>query len=65
VEVEPLEPLQLKGKSQPVIAYRSVQAHGDVRSGSGIEKGRRLQCRKTHRRMAVLLIRPRKGCGRG
>jgi class 3 adenylate cyclase/tetratricopeptide (TPR) repeat protein len=33
VEVEPLEPLQLKGKSQPVIAYRLVQVHGDVKAG--------------------------------
>jgi class 3 adenylate cyclase/tetratricopeptide (TPR) repeat protein len=33
VEAEPLEPLQLRGKSQPVIAYRLVQIHGDARPG--------------------------------
>ena len=33
VEVEPLEPLQLKGKSQQVIAYRLVQVGGDARPG--------------------------------
>jgi class 3 adenylate cyclase/tetratricopeptide (TPR) repeat protein len=33
VDAEPLEPLQLKGKSQPVIAYRLVQVHGDARPG--------------------------------
>jgi tetratricopeptide (TPR) repeat protein len=32
--VEPLEPLQLKGKSQPVIAYRLVQVHGDAKPGA-------------------------------
>src|SRR5690348_17396779 len=33
VEVEPLEPLQLKGKSQRVIAYRLVRVHGDAKPG--------------------------------
>ncbi len=28
VEVEPVEPLTLKGKSQPVAAYRLLSAHG-------------------------------------
>jgi class 3 adenylate cyclase/tetratricopeptide (TPR) repeat protein len=31
VGAEPLEPLQLKGKSAPVSAYRLLQVHGDVR----------------------------------
>jgi class 3 adenylate cyclase/tetratricopeptide (TPR) repeat protein len=31
VAAEPLEPLRLKGKSQPVAAYRLLQVHGDVR----------------------------------
>jgi class 3 adenylate cyclase/tetratricopeptide (TPR) repeat protein len=35
VEVEPLVPLQLKGKSQPVTAYRLVQVHADARPGAG------------------------------
>ena len=35
MEVEPLEPLQLKGKSQPVMAYRLVQVYGDARPGAG------------------------------
>ena len=34
VDAEPLEPLQLKGKSQPVIAHRLVQVHGDARPGT-------------------------------
>jgi class 3 adenylate cyclase len=35
VEVEPLVPLQLKDKSQPVTAYRLVQVHADARPGAG------------------------------
>ena len=34
------------------------------KGGSGYEKGRRLQCRKTRRRMAAHLVRPRRGRGR-
>src|SRR5262245_17763979 len=47
VEAEPLEPLQLKGKSQPVTAYRLLQIRTDVdsraRSGGAPLVGRASQ----------------------
>src|SRR5262249_137530 len=49
VEAEPLEPLQLKGKSQPVTAYRLLQIRTDVdsraRSGGAPLVGRASQLR--------------------
>jgi class 3 adenylate cyclase/tetratricopeptide (TPR) repeat protein len=49
VIAEPLEPLRLKGKSQPVVAYRLLQvrdaAHAGTRRGSAPLVGRRRQLR--------------------
>src|SRR2546423_5415243 len=48
---------------------RSTPSRGEParmgKGGSGFEKGRRLQCRKTRCRTAAPKTRPRKGRGRG